>query len=97
MTLFSSNSVSNLSLSEGSPAASALVAKLADLDKGRIHSTDDLILRKAVFGLLEVVSLLESRVAELEGVEASSAWTERISQAMGMPTPDQLRLGEIDE
>lgn len=92
--MFTDSSIRDLTVSDRAPFASALVAKLHDIDKNRIHPTDDLIIRKAVFGLLEVVAELEQRLVSLEGPEAHAAWAARLSADLDSPTPDQLRLGE---
>lgn len=92
--MFTDNSIRDLTVSDQAPFTSALVAKLHDIDKNRIHATDDLIIRKAVFGLLEVVAELEQRLVALEGPEAHAEWSSRLSVDLGTPSPDQLRLGE---
>ena len=43
-----------------------VVAILKDLDEQRIAKNDDIVIRKAVLALLEVVGRLEDRLARLE-------------------------------
>lgn len=92
--MFTDNSVRELTATAEAPYMGALIEKLVDLDKNRIHPTDDLIIRKAVFGLLEVVAELEKRLIALEGPDAREQWAARLAVDLGAPTPDQLRLGE---
>jgi hypothetical protein len=92
--MFSENSIRDISVDEGAPYVQALVDKLVDIDKNRIHASDDLVVRKAVFGLLQIVGRLERRVAELEDPQIRAEWTARVDDAAGRPTPDEIRLGE---
>ena len=92
--MFTQNNIRDVTIGADAPIAQALAAKLLDLDKNRIHPTDDLVVRKAVFGLLEVVADLERRLIALEGPEARAAWSARLSSDLGAPTPDERRLGE---
>ena len=43
-----------------------LLDKLKDLDATRINRDDQIVMRKAVLGLLSIVASLESRIAALE-------------------------------
>ncbi|GAA3385004.1 hypothetical protein [Cryptosporangium minutisporangium] len=43
-----------------------LLDRLKDLDATRINKDDQIVMRKAVLGLLSIVSTLEARIAELE-------------------------------
>ncbi|MFZ3416812.1 hypothetical protein [Arthrobacter sp. 3Tela_A] len=52
------------------------------------------MLRKAVFGLLEIVSVLESRIAALEGPDAEASWRARFESDRAEPRPDEMRIGE---
>jgi hypothetical protein len=92
--VFTESTIRDVRIGEEAVYVSALVHKLIDLDKSRIHASDDLILRKAVFGLLEVVAALEQRLADLEGPEAQEAWSARLSKSLDALSPDQARLGE---
>lgn len=92
--MFSENSIRDIVVDDDAPHVQALVDKLVDIDRNRIHSNDDLVLRKAVFGLLQIVGRLERRVAELEDPQVCAEWTTRVKDAAGRPTPDEIRLGE---
>lgn len=92
--MFTENTISDIEVSEDAAYVSALLGKLVDIDKTRIATDDRLVLRKAVFGLLEIVAELESRLIALEGPEARAEWSSRLNVNLDMPTPDQLRLGE---
>ncbi|MGV9862258.1 hypothetical protein [Rhodococcus koreensis] len=92
--MFSGNTIRDIDVDANAVYVGALVDKLVDIDKTRIHSTDSLVLRKAVFGLLEIVGNLERRIAELEGPGVSAAWADRVDRELGRPTPDEQRLGE---
>lgn len=76
------------------PFTGALAAKLVDIDRNRINGSDELVLRKAVFGLLEIVSILEARIAALEGDDAQAFWRARLEAGTAGPTPDELRISE---
>jgi hypothetical protein len=88
------NSVQDVQISGDAPFSRVLLDKLVDIDRNRINKSDELVLRKAVFGLLELVGDLEARVAELEGPEASARWNAKLQTEASAPTPDSLRLGE---
>lgn len=92
--MFSASNVKEVRVDDGGAFSSALIAKLVDIDNTRIHKTDDLVLRKAVFGLLEIVSALEARIEQLEGPEARALWRARFEADMAEPKPDMLRVGE---
>ena len=92
--MFSDSSIRDIEVSPDAPYVSALLEKLTDLDKNRIHSSDDLVMRKAVLGLLEVVAQLEQRLAALEGPQARTAAAQRLQSALKTASPDELRLGE---
>lgn len=95
--MFTVSTIRELSVSAEAPFVHALAEKLSDIDKTRIHKTDDLVLRKAIFGLLEVVAELEQRLIALEGPEAHAEWSSRLSVSLSMPTPDQVRLSNWDD
>ncbi|GAA2976081.1 hypothetical protein JOD63_003422 [Microbacterium terrae] len=95
--MFTENSVQDVSVTPDAPFVTALLAKLVDIDKNRINRSDDLVLRKAVFALIELVGDLEARVRELEGPDASERWYVKLEAELAAPTPDELRLGEPDE
>lgn len=92
--MFTANNIRDVAISDEAPYARALVDKLLDIDRNRIHATDELIVRKAVFGLLEVIAELEQRLIAVEGPQAQADRSARLSTDLGTPTPDQLRLGE---
>ncbi|MDP3950420.1 hypothetical protein [Microbacterium sp.] len=94
--MFTENTIRDVEVSEDSPISKALVAKLTDIEKNRIHSSDDLVLRKAVFGLLEIVAELEQRLIAVESPEVQVAWRERLAESLTSMTPDEVRLGERD-
>ncbi len=62
------NSVQEIVPSSDATLTSELLAKLKDIDANRIAKTDAVVLRKAVLGLLTVVSSLEGRIATLESL-----------------------------
>jgi len=92
--MFTASVVQDVVPAEGAPFTSALGAKLVDIDRNRINRSDELVLRKAVFGLLEIVSILEARVAALEGDGAEAFWRARLETEMAEPSPDDLRINE---
>lgn len=92
--MFTANTVQDVLLEEGAPFTGALAAKLTDIDRTRINRSDELVLRKAVFGLLEIVSVLESRIAALEGPDAEASWRARFESDRAEPRPDEMRIGE---
>lgn len=92
--MFTASNVQDVVPQEGAPFTDALAAKLVDIDRTRINGSDELVLRKAVFGLLEIVSMLEARIAALEGAEAAESWRERFEADRAEPSPDELRIGE---
>lgn len=92
--MFTNDKVGHISVGEQAAFVHALVAKLKDIDKARIHATDDLVVRKAVFGLMEITAVLEQRIAALEGPEVRDQWSSRLGAELGAATPDQIRLGE---
>jgi hypothetical protein len=49
-----------------------LLAKLKDIDSSRIARDDQIVIRKAVLGLLSVVADLEARIGLLEADSAST-------------------------
>jgi hypothetical protein len=46
--------------------STGLLTKLKDLDATRINRDDQIVIRKAVLGLLSIVANLEARITELE-------------------------------
>lgn len=95
--MFIVNTIRDVEVDEQSPYVRTLIDKLIDIEKHRIHSSDDLVLRKAVFGLLEVLGELERRIIALEGPEAQEQWRGRLVDLQGQMSPDEVRLGERDE
>jgi len=95
--MFTENTIRDVAVEGRTPFVAALVEKLTDIEKNRIHSNDDLVLRKAVFGLLEIVGELERRVIALESPEAREEWQARLADDLAQLTPDEVRLGERDE
>jgi len=92
--MFTESTIRDISVSDEAVFVTALLEKLADLDKNRIHASDELILRKAVLGLLTVVGELEERLVALEGPEARAEWSARLTTGLEARSPDQIRLGE---
>lgn len=92
--MFTASIVQDVLTDEGAPFTGALAAKLVDIDRTRINRSDELVLRKAVFGLLEIVSVLESRIAALEGPDAEAVWRARFEADKAEPRPDEMRIGE---
>ncbi|MEV6164882.1 hypothetical protein AB0L71_23760 [Streptomyces sp. NPDC052052] len=85
--MFTDSSIRDLRLDEEAVLCNVLARKLADIDANRIHATDELVIRKAVFGLLEVVAELERRVIALEGPQARAEWAARLADNLGTDTP----------
>lgn len=92
--MFTDTNIRDLRVGADAVYVKALAEKLVDIDTNRIHSTDDLIIRKAVFGLLEIVAELEQRLIAIEGPQAREQWSARLAADLGARTPDELRLGE---
>ncbi|MTD15183.1 hypothetical protein GIS00_14665 [Nakamurella sp. YIM 132087] len=92
--MFTENNIQDVEITDGAPYVRALVDKLIDLDRNRINKSDELVMRKAVFGLLEIVAELERRLVALEDPIARSEWQGRLETVSTAPTPDQVRLGE---
>jgi hypothetical protein len=61
------SSIQELETGGNAPQTEAILRKLKDLDAGRISGNDGVVIRKAVFALLTMVSDLEGRVNTLEG------------------------------
>lgn len=64
---FIGSSIYEIDPGADAPLVSGVLDKLKDLDAQRIAKNDDLVMRKAVIGLLGVVARLEARIGELEG------------------------------
>ncbi|WP_457102020.1 hypothetical protein [Microbacterium sp. P5_E9] len=94
--MFTASNVQDVSSEGGAQFTRALADKLVDIDRNRINKSDELVLRKAVFGLIEIVSILEARVAALEGDDAEAYWRAKLETDMGAPRPDVLRIGDDD-
>lgn len=92
--MFTDNSIRSIEVDEGAVFVRALVEKLAGVDKNRIHASDDLVLRKAIFGLIEVVGVLEQRIAAGETPAVREGWADTLRSELESASPDQIRLGE---
>ena len=68
------NTIGDVTVSDVAQDLGEVVATLKDLDEQRIAKNDDIVLRKAVLALLELVGRLEERVVRLEqaGVEGKN-------------------------
>lgn len=95
--LFTDNDVRSIAVGRDAQYVRALVDKLVDIDKSRINRSDDLVLRKAVFGLIELLGVLEERIVALEPEETRALWGKALTEELGAATPDQIRLGEVDD
>jgi hypothetical protein len=62
------NSVQEIVASSDATLCSELLEKLKIIDANRIAKTDEIVMRKAVLGLLTVISSLEGRIAVLESL-----------------------------
>jgi hypothetical protein len=62
------NSVQEIAVSSDATLSGELLEKLKDIDANRIAKTDEVVMRKAVLGLLTVISSLEGRIAVLESL-----------------------------
>jgi hypothetical protein len=60
------SSVQEINPSDNAPLSNSLLERLKDLDLNRIGRNDDIVVRKAVNGLLALVAELERRVLVLE-------------------------------
>lgn len=60
------NSVQAIDPDANAAIMTVLLEKLKEIDENRIAAQDEIVLRKAVYGLLSVVSNLEGRIARLE-------------------------------
>jgi hypothetical protein len=92
--MFTDSSIRYLCVDEEAILCNALARKLADLDAHRIGATDELVVRKAVFGLLEITAVLERRVLALEGPRARDEGVARPARAADEPASDRRRLDE---
>lgn len=92
--MFTATTVQDVLPEQGAAFTGALAAKLVDIDRNRINGSDELVLRKAVFGLLEIVGILEERVAALEGDDAAAFWRAKLKADLAELRPDALRIGE---
>jgi hypothetical protein len=66
MSEYIGSSVQEIRAGTGAPMLAGVLEKLKDLDANRIAKNDDIVMRKAVLGLLTVVAELEGRVTSLE-------------------------------
>ena len=66
MTGYIGNSVQEIDGVPDAELTAALLDRLKDLDATRINKDDQIVLRKAVLGLLSIVGTLEARIAALE-------------------------------
>ena len=66
MTGYIGSSVREIEAAPDAELTAALLERLKDLDATRINKDDQIVLRKAVLGLLSIVSTLEARIAALE-------------------------------
>lgn len=62
----SATTIGGTTVSDEARLVGALRQKLVDIDTHRIAPTDQLVIRKAVLGLVEIVAELESRIIALE-------------------------------
>ena len=92
--MFTDSNIRDLRIDTDAAFVKALTEKLVDIDTNRIHSSDELVIRKAVFGLLEIVAELERRLIAVEDPQTRAEWTARLAAELSARTPDQLRLGE---
>lgn len=60
------NTIGEVTVGSVASDLAEVVAILKDLDEQRIAKNDDIVIRKAVLALLEVVGRLEDRLARLE-------------------------------
>ena len=66
MSGYIGSSVQEIEAEGNAELTAALLERLKDLDATRINKDDQIVMRKAVLGLLSIVSTLEARIAELE-------------------------------
>ena len=66
MSGYIGNSVQEIDGVPDAELTAALLDRLKDLDATRINKDDQIVLRKAVLGLLSIVGTLEARIAALE-------------------------------
>ena len=93
--MFRANSILDADVkTDGEGFSHSLMSKLVDIESTRIADNDYLVIRKAVFGLLEIVAELEARVIALEAPDLQREWKSRLADMEASPTPDAVRLGE---
>ena len=66
MSEYIGSSIQEIEAGSDAPIVAGVLEKLKDLDTNRIAKNDDIVMRKAVLGLLAVVAELEARVTSLE-------------------------------
>ncbi|SHM64312.1 hypothetical protein [Cryptosporangium aurantiacum] len=66
MTGYIGSSVREIEATPDAVLTAGLLDRLKDLDATRINKDDQIVLRKAVLGLLAIVAELEARIVELE-------------------------------
>ncbi|MBT2276319.1 hypothetical protein [Rhodococcus qingshengii] len=66
------NTIGEVTVGSAASDLGEVVAILKDLDEQRIAKSDDVVIRKAVLALLQVVGRLEDRLARLEHSVAAS-------------------------
>jgi hypothetical protein len=67
----SATTIGETTINDEAKLVGALRQKLVDIDTHRIAPTDQLVIRKAVLGLVEIVAQLESRIIALESGAAA--------------------------
>jgi hypothetical protein len=72
MSEYIGSSVQEIEAGAGAPMLAGVLEKLKDLDANRIAKNDDIVMRKAVLGLLAVVADLEARVTSIEQAQPAS-------------------------
>jgi hypothetical protein len=88
--VFRAHSIRDIQTSDGADYVTALVGKLQDIENHRIAANDALVIRKAVLGLLEIVSDLECRIAALEKPGTTAEWTAKLEAAMHEAQPEYV-------
>ncbi|MBY4039199.1 hypothetical protein HQO38_18615 [Rhodococcus fascians] len=64
------NSIGDVTVAAGAADSAEIIAVLKDLDAQRIAKSDDIVIRKGMLALLDLVGRLEQRIVDLERVTA---------------------------
>lgn len=64
------NRIGDVTVAAGATDSAEIIAVLKDLDAQRIAKSDDIVIRKGMLALLDLVGRLEQRIVDLERVSS---------------------------